>query len=964
MKKYQSAVNALRRGALAQGLSLALISLLASLPASGLVKPSGPSSQQEFGAGAPTAPTVIGTIFTVNSTDDTTGVCPSAHCTLRGAILAANQSAGDDGISFAIPATDPGCASGACTINLNSALPDLSTNIAINGPGPGNLTVRRNAAANFRIFNVTTTGSASISGLTLRDGNISFEQGGGIRNVTGTLNVMNCTLSNNTAPNGGAIFSSGPLNITNSTITGNIAPVGPGGILFNSSASANITNTTISGNIAEIGGGLQVANGTMTISNSTISDNTATGGGDAAGDAGGILVASATVNILNSTISGNTGNGGKGGGMLLDFQSVVNLTGTTISNNKAGFGGGIYSQHAVNILDSTINNNSANPPNSNSIGGAGVLLSAGTGSITNSTISNNSANADAGGIFVDSTGSLTLTNSTIVSNNAVGCGGLCLNGPTQAKSNIVALNNGGQFPDATGQFISQGYNLVGKPAGVNASLFQPTDQVGTTSSPLNPRIDPAGLQDNGGPTRTIALLPGSPGIDKGSSHGLTGDLTTDQRGLGFPRTSNDPNVPDASGGDGTDIGAFEVKTAAPTPTPTPTPTPKTIQFSAPSYQVGEGDQQVTLTVTRSGDASGAASVSFATSDAAGAQNCNVVTGVASSRCDYETRLATIQFAAGETSKAISVFIIDDSYLEGPETFNATLSNPSGASLGSPATATVTINDNDNFNGPNPIDTAAFFVRVHYLDFLNRLPDASGLDFWTHNISDCGTDQPCVDSKRINTSAAFYLSIEFQQTGYLVERIYKTSYGDAHGSSTLGGTHQLAVPVVRLNEFLFDTQEIGQGVVVGQTGWEQQLESNKQAFVTEFVQRSRFTTTFPSTMTAGQFVDALNANAGSPLSQSERDQLVSDLSSNAKTRGQVLRAVAEHPNLAAAESNRAFVLMQFFGYLRRNPNDPQDTDYTGYDFWLTKLNQFNGNFINAEMVKAFITSSEYRQRFGP
>ena len=77
----------------------------------------------------------------------------------------------------------------------------------------------------------------------------------------------------------------------------------------------------------------------------------------------------------------------------------------------------------------------------------------------------------------------------------------------------------------------------------------------------------------------------------------------------------------------------------------------------------------------------------------------------------------------------------------------------------------------------------------------------------------------------------------------------------------------------------------------------------------------------------------------------------------------MRAVAEHPNLAMAEFNRAFVLMQFFGYLRRNPNDPQDTDHTGYDFWLTKLNQFNGNFQNAEMVKAFITSSEYRRRFG-
>ena len=118
------------------------------------------------------------------------------------------------------------------------------------------------------------------------------------------------------------------------------------------------------------------------------------------------------------------------------------------------------------------------------------------------------------------------------------------------------------------------------------------------------------------------------------------------------------------------------------------------------------------------------------------------------------------------------------------------------------------------------------------------------------------------------------------------------------------------------------------------------------------------------MTPALFVDTLNANAGNPLSQPERDQLVSSLTSGAMTRAQVLRAVAENQTLYNAESNRAFVLMQFLGYLRRNPNDPQDIDYSGDEFWLTKLNQFNGNFVNAEMVKAFITSGEYRNRFGP
>ena len=125
------------------------------------------------------------------------------------------------------------------------------------------------------------------------------------------------------------------------------------------------------------------------------------------------------------------------------------------------------------------------------------------------------------------------------------------------------------------------------------------------------------------------------------------------------------------------------------------------------------------------------------------------------------------------------------------------------------------------------------------------------------------------------------------------------------------------------------------------------------------------------MTAAQFVDALNANAGNPLSQSERHQLVTDLSTNAKTRAQVLRAVAEDPDLNGAQFNRAFVLMQYSGYLRRNPNDPQDPDYTGYDFWLTKLNNFTQpgddalvRVQKADMVKAFILSAEYRRRFGP
>jgi hypothetical protein len=313
---------------------------------------------------------------------------------------------------------------------------------------------------------------------------------------------------------------------------------------------------------------------------------------------------------------------------------------------------------------------------------------------------------------------------------------------------------------------------------------------------------------------------------------------------------------------------------------------------------------------------------------------------------------------------IQILITDDALVEGNETFTVSLQPVPGFDLVNP-TVTVTIIDNDTVVPvTNPLEGPIFFVRIHYHDFLNREPDPAGLAFWTDQITSCGADQACIELKQINVSAAFYISIEFQDTGYLVERIYKTAYGDASGASTFGGAHQLAVPIIRLTEFLHDTQEIGQGVVVNQGNWQQQLENNKQAFTAEFVQRSRFTSAYPLALTAAQFVDTLNGNAGNPLSPSERNQLVTDLSTNAKTRAQVLRAVAEDPDLNSAEFNRAFVLMQYFGYLRRNPEDPQDTDYTGYDFWLTKLNQFNGNFINAEMVKAFILSGEYRSRFGP
>jgi hypothetical protein len=169
-------------------------------------------------------------------------------------------------------------------------------------------------------------------------------------------------------------------------------------------------------------------------------------------------------------------------------------------------------------------------------------------------------------------------------------------------------------------------------------------------------------------------------------------------------------------------------------------------------------------------------------------------------------LASPGLGSAKGSTIVTIPIIDDAFAEGGETFAVAISNGFGTSIGSQTTATITINDNDGANGSNPLSNNSFFVRQQYLDFLNREPDASGLAFWTNQTTNCGAADLLVC--RINVSGAFFLSIEFQQTGYLVERIYKAAFGDAMGTSSLGGVHNLRVPVVRLNQFLPDTQRIG------------------------------------------------------------------------------------------------------------------------------------------------------------
>jgi hypothetical protein len=163
----------------------------------------------------------------------------------------------------------------------------------------------------------------------------------------------------------------------------------------------------------------------------------------------------------------------------------------------------------------------------------------------------------------------------------------------------------------------------------------------------------------------------------------------------------------------------------------------------------------------------------------------------------------------------------------------------------------------------------------------------------------------------------------------------------------------------------DSALVGQGVVVNSPGWEQQLEANKRAYALAFVRRQRFADAHPPSMTPAAFVARLNENTGGALAQAEADALVAELSASQTEGGRasVLRKVAENAEVERRERNRAFVLMQYFGYLRRDPDAAPDANYSGYQFWLSKLNEFNGNYVEAEMVKAFLVSQEYRRRFG-
>ena len=320
------------------------------------------------------------------------------------------------------------------------------------------------------------------------------------------------------------------------------------GVSFNVTISGlTITNGSAAG--GSNGGGISYTStdATLTVTNCTISGNVA----DV--DGGGIYNDSGTVIITNSILFGNSANNGGG---IYNNKGKVSITTSTLSANPANVdGGGIYNNFGtVNMTNSTLSANSVTGT------GGGIENHSGGLNITNSTLSGNSAD-NGGGIRTDDGGGITMTNSTLSANSARFVGGSDFEGDDASVSNTIIAKNTdtGGAPDCNGEVSSKGYNLIGNSTG---ATITPTtgDQIGTAASPIDPLLGP--LQNNGGPTQTQALLSGSRAIDKGgaATDPVTGNpITTDQRG--FTRPVDDPSIANATGGNGSDIGAFEAQPA-------------------------------------------------------------------------------------------------------------------------------------------------------------------------------------------------------------------------------------------------------------------------------------------------------------------------------------------------------------------------------------------------------------------
>ena len=290
--------------------------------------------------------------------------------------------------------------------------------------------------------------------------------------------------------------------------------------------------------------------------------------------------------------------------------------------------------------------------------------------------------------------------------------------------------------------------------------------------------------------------------------------------------------------------------------------------------------------------------------------------------------------------------------------------------------------------PITIDDADFFASQHYVDFLRRFADAPGLAHWTNNVTtqtlECNdsanrvpgeTIADCAQRKRANTSAAFFLSPEFQNTGSFVVRVYWGTLGKAPNTpksacpSLPDGFSGQCRPLY--SDYITDMRQVANGIVVNDQLDPARINANKRAFVDQFVTRTDFTARYAG-LTSAQFVDRLFETTLATPTSSERQALIDELNAgapNAKS-SVVFKVVDGTTTLSGGalrfdttygqafynkEFDDAFVFMEYVGYLRRNP------DQGGYEHWLGKLKQY-GNWNDAEMVLAFIRAPEYRNRF--
>ena len=411
-----------------------------------------------------------------------------------------------------------------------------------------------------------------------------------------------------------------------------------------------------------------------------------------------------------------------------------------------------------------------------------------------------------------------------------------------------------------------------------------------------------------------------------------------------------------------------------------------IRFTSANYSVAEGAGFITITVERNGDTSQAVTVDYASSDHSGVADfipCTAAgVGFASSRCDFTTAIGTLRFAAGETTKTFDVLISQDNYVEGTETLELTLSNLTGGAVFEvPAAAILSITDDATEGAANPIDISSDFVRSQYHDFLHREPDGPGLAFWTDNIEKCNdparrppdqtrqTAAECIDKQRESTAIAFFMSPEFQITGGFVYRLYKgslTGLPNYDGGSAGGSLGRFPTSL----EFIRDVSTVSEGIVVNNQISGAVVEANRNRLAADFVQRPEFLAKYGG-LDNTLYVQELFNTTGIAATAGEKQVLVNGLTNGTDTRAGVLRKVVDGTVIINnvqftttygqafynQEFQRMFVFTEYLGYMRRNP------DTAGFIHWLGKLNFYNGDPFQAELVRAFILSPEYRSRFG-